>query len=424
MKIIIRIVLSMLFCISWNANAQNLEAMRNQIQSMIKETDPEKNVLSLHKIIKDYNLDTIENAEDIDLMKGMVALNFLNVKVFPQFENYIKSIKNKFNQTSYLNMAADILNRDNVHLDYAEVIAKKTVELYDSYKNDPSARPNNFPEESWNKFMKMAAYPYYETYAKTLYANGKNHAAFLYLEKAWKSTDMEEIQQTSVELYTKLLELEGQEPKAYEILLKMAELGKSSTNMNTQLKRLYVKNGGSKANGANFLDSIQRNVNKAYKIEMAKKMIADVEAPNFTLFDLSGKRVSLLDLRGKIVVLDFWATWCVPCIASMPAMKKVSSQHPEVIFLFIATQESGPSAEERVKSYIKKYKFPNNVLMDKPSAKNPKIFPTAVAYNIKGIPAKMVIDKNGRLRFSTSGYSSDAELINELEAMIAIAKAQ
>jgi hypothetical protein len=85
---------------------------------------------------------------------------------------------------------------------------------------------------------------------------------------------------------------------------------------------------------------------------------------------------------------------------------------------------NGKDATKRVASYVKKTKFPVHVLMDTPLKGNPELFQVASAYNIDGIPAKIVIDRKGKLRFSTKGYSSDAELINELEAMIAIAKAQ
>jgi len=106
----------------------------------------------------------------------------------------------------------------------------------------------------------------------------------------------------------------------------------------------------------------------------------------------------------------------------MPAMKKLSSQHPEVVFLFIATQESGTAAAKRIRAYVEKNKFPMNVLMDNPTAQYPKIFPVAAAYQLKGIPSKIIIDPDGKLRFLGDGYSSDKELINEMEAMIALVK--
>ncbi|MCC8424289.1 TlpA disulfide reductase family protein [Mucilaginibacter sp. UR6-11] len=414
----------MIFCISWTASAQNKETMVSRLQAMHKETDPEKNVIAMKRIIKDFKLDGIKNAEDIDVLKGEVALSYLNVNAFQKFEAYISLVKNKFNQTSYLNIAAINLMKKTGNTDYAEKIAKKTVELYDSFKNEPSARPSGFDRDDWNRFMTMSAYPYYETYAAALHVNGKDKEALLYEEKAIKGQDLNDLLQSSVELYTALLQSQGQEDKVYDVLLKMAKFGKSSLKMNDQLKALSVKKTGSEANASLLLDSIQRNISKTYRTETEKKMMANADAHDFNLKDINGKNISLFDLKGKVVVLDFWATWCAPCIASMPAMEKITKEHPEVVFLFIATQETGTDAETRVRSYVKTHNFPENALMDFPSPTNPKIFSLAASYKITGIPAKVIIDPHGRERFLTQGYTSDTELINELEAMIAIAKEQ
>jgi len=423
MKTITRLMLGVTLVISVAANAQDTELAKS-MQALNKEMDPQKKVYAMRDIVSKFKLDTLKNAEDIDVMKGEIALSFLNAGDFENFESYVNRIKNKFNQTSYLNSAAEILYKDTTRLGYAEVIAKKTVDLYEGYRKDPSARPTLFPLEAWNRFMRMAAFPYFDTYAKILHARGKDKAAFLYQEKALQDVELETIGQPPVERYTALLEKEQQDEKAYEILLKMATIGRSSSQMDAQLKRLYVKRTGDEAGARSFLESVQANVASAYKIEVARKMITDLKAPDFSLAGLDGKRMSLADLRGKVVVLDFWATWCSPCIASMPAMKQLSSQHPEVVFLFIATQESGVGAIARIKAYVQKNKFPVSVLVDAPTARYPKTFPVAAAYQLKGIPSKIVIDRNGKLRFSTDGYSSDKELINEMEAMIAITKTQ
>lgn len=423
MKTATKLFLSVLFWISLNANAQNYIALNKQIQEMNKVKNPNASVLEMKRIIKDFKLDSIKNAEDIDVLKGQVAISFLNANDFSKFETYISLIKNKFNQTSYLNMAVyALLEKKND--DDALLIAKKTVDLYESFKDNPKARPISFPLEDWTRFMQMAAYPYYESYAEVLFKNGQYQNALLYEEKAIKDRAIEDLMPKSIELYTALLEKNGQIDKAYNLLLKMYSLGKASLKMNAQLKTNVINKLGTEAKAVVFLDSIQRDIDNIRKIEIKKNMISNVDAPNFNLLDLNGKSVSLIDFRGKIVVLDFWATWCTPCIASMPAMKQISTKHPEVVFLFIATQEPINGATERVKTYVSSNKFPTNVVLDKAHNNNPKVFPIANAYKISSIPAKIVIDKTGKLRFSTYGYRSDSELIDELEAMIAIVKAQ
>jgi thiol-disulfide isomerase/thioredoxin len=411
---IITILLITSCCQPWNAFAQDREALQKDIRAMIAEKDPNKNVAAMPQIIKKHNLDTIRDAEDIDILQGVVVLSFLNVGAFSQFDVYIGQIKNKFNQTSYLNMGADQLVRDKKLLLQAEAIAKRTIDVYQSYRDDPSARPSTFPLADWNSFMERAAFPYYQTYADVLYLNGNYKMALLYQEKALTRFEPERLDQNTIAHYTILLQADGQYDKAYDILLKMARMGKSDADMNSQLKKLYLKKGRTEADATALLDSIHRHGKEIYQIETAKKMIADSVAPAFSLSDLSGKRISLKDLRGKVVVLDFWATWCVPCIASMPAMDMLRKQHPEVVFLFIATGEKEPA----VRAYIQHQQLSFQVLMDTPSAQAGSV------YAKKGIPTKVVIDKQGNLRFVTIGYTSASELIHEMEAMIAIVKAQ
>ena len=194
--------------------------------------------------------------------------------------------------------------------------------------------------------------------------------------------------------------------------------------MNVLFKNLAIKKLGTEDKVTLFLDSIQLNIVQQYKSEIAKNMFVNTPAPNFNLLNLNGERISLASLKGKVIVLDFWATWCAPCAAAMPAMKEVEKRHPEVIFLFIATNETGQLPTKRVKTYVSTNKFPLNVLMDEPTKTSKQNFIVASDYKVTSIPTKVVIDREGNLRFKTSGYESDQELINELEAMISIAKGQ
>lgn len=419
MKKIRKSILAILCCLALAAHAQQAGTLAEQMKEMAGETDPQKSIALMHGIIRDNRLDTVKDAETIDVMKGNVAMSFLHKGQYEEFERYVGSMKNKFNQTSYLNMGAATLAKKKTAPDVAERLSKQTLELFASYKDDPSARPAGMPAEDWNRFMRFAYYPYCDTYAMVLHANGKNKLALQYQEKAFDGPP-EEGMPPSVERYAALLALNGQEEKAYELLTSMAKKGKSTTAMNTLLKKFYVRKKGSDAGFEAYFGGLQQNVQAVLKKELRKKML-DTLAPGFSLQDLDGKRVNLSDFRGKVVVLDFWATWCVPCIASFPAMKKMVEKHPEVVFLFIATQEKEENALSRVKTFISKGKYPFHVLMDEPLPGR-KGFRVVGAYKARGIPAKVVIDGKGRQRFLSTGFSTDTELINELEAMIAIAK--
>lgn len=401
----------------------SLRAQQNnlgtQVQAMTQEKDPYKSIILLHKIIADNKLDTVKDAETIDILKGNVAVAFLRKKQFSEFKKYVSAMKNKFNQTSYLSMSASTLISEKLDNQAAERFAKEALALYFSFKDDPKARPADMPVEDWNRFMDFAQYPYYDTYAQTLHANGKYKEALKYQEMAFKGSPEEGLTQ-SVERYANLLALNSKKDQAYQLLENLIKTGKSTAAMDAQFKELYSSKKGSSIGFDQYYADLQKNVQASLKEALKTKML-DTAAPTFSLLNLLGKKVSLEELRGKVVVLDFWATWCMPCIASFPAMQKMVQKHPEVVFLFIATQEKPQGALDRVKAFVEKNNYSFTVLMDEllPSKGN---FEVVNAYNVKGIPSKAIIDKNGKLRFMSTGFTSDSELINELEAMISLAK--
>jgi len=147
-------------------------------------------------------------------------------------------------------------------------------------------------------------------------------------------------------------------------------------------------------------------------------------APEFHLKDLEGKVVSLSDFKGKVVILDFWATWCVPCQQSFPAMEKALNHfalNKDVVFLFIDTRETSPGFQKIVKAQMKKNQYDFHVIFD-------EIGPAGLqnmqylAYGMPGIPTKFIIDANGIIRYQLIGYNpkqsaaeSAAELISFVE---------
>lgn len=216
--------------------------------------------------------------------------------------------------------------------------------------------------------------------------------------------------------------LKGDKAKALETYEKfIAANGKDSTIV-AQAQVLYKDVNGDKADFQAHLADLDKQMTEAYFAKYEQEMKKE-EAPAFTLMNREGKEVSLASLKGKVVVLDFWATWCGPCIISFPGMQAAVNKYAnddEVEFLFIDTWQREENYKELVDEFIAKNNYNFNVLFDEMKDRSKA---TVTAYGIQGIPAKVIIDKEGFIRFQNSGSEPNVDkLVKELDTKIALAK--
>jgi len=111
------------------------------------------------------------------------------------------------------------------------------------------------------------------------------------------------------------------------------------------------------------------------------------KAPNFYLEDLQGKKWELKHFKGKVVFLNFWATWCGPCKDEMPSMEELYKQFKDKDFVFLALSVDYAGVKP-VKDFIEKHRYTFPVLID------PKC-ETLDLFEVKGIPTTFLIDKKG-----------------------------
>lgn len=135
-------------------------------------------------------------------------------------------------------------------------------------------------------------------------------------------------------------------------------------------------------------------------------------APDFTAYDLNGQAVKLSSLKGKVVYVDFWATWCGPCRQQFPAERELHKKfenNKDVVFLLISTD----SKTEPWKAFLEKEKLPGTCLWagDQYAA-------VANTYNITGIPRFMLIDKQGKIFSSNARRPADARIEEEIRALL------
>ncbi|MBI2847216.1 MAG: TlpA family protein disulfide reductase [Chloroflexi bacterium] len=130
-------------------------------------------------------------------------------------------------------------------------------------------------------------------------------------------------------------------------------------------------------------------------------------APDFRLASLDGNTLSLSELRGRPVLVNFWATWCGPCRAEMPILEKVHRDKASegLVILGVDVGED----ERTVRAFVRDFQLSFPVLLDRAQK-------VTEQYRILGIPTSFLIDRNGIIRFVKVGpFYGEWELLSALE---------
>jgi cytochrome c biogenesis protein CcmG, thiol:disulfide interchange protein DsbE len=127
----------------------------------------------------------------------------------------------------------------------------------------------------------------------------------------------------------------------------------------------------------------------------------EYQAPELVLSDLDGQPVSLEDLRGSIVLVNNWATWCPPCKAEMPTLQAYYSQYQDQGFVLVAINAGDPAQD--VQDFVREYKLTFPVWLDPQNA-------ALQAFKNDALPSSYVIDRQGMIRLAWTGAISQAML--------------
>lgn len=141
--------------------------------------------------------------------------------------------------------------------------------------------------------------------------------------------------------------------------------------------------------------------------------------PNFKLYDLEGRVVELDEFKGKVLVIDFWATWCAPCIKSFPALLALEqkySSNDKLVFLYVNTLELTGRDESYIVEFLRKKELDFTVYLDKPDLDQKNL---SELLQINSLPFKMIVNESGIVSYLESGFSGDSlEFSSSLNAKI------
>ncbi len=373
-------------------------AQLEKYHQVIEEDNNDKKIALFEAFEKEFPNSMMSPAMAISMISNYVSTgNITKIKDFTaRYESKIRE-----NKASFYNTIATKMAEKNIDLSTAEAFSLKSIELYSTEKKKlpTSSRPYDLI--------------FRDTYATILEKQGRLKEALENYKLALGITPEEwssKVNESYVLLSIKL----GQKDEAKTMGEAFIKAGKSTEKIRAAIKDLYIKTNGKKGVEA-YIASLENEVKEKNKAEILSKIISET-APSFELKDLSGKTVNLAELRGKVVILDFWATWCGPCIRSFPGMQQAQEKYknnPNVKFLFINTWEQGDDYLPKVKKLIADKKYTDFTVPVDIDGK------TVAAYKVEAIPTKFVIDTEGNIRFKRRGSSDDKEeIVEEISLMV------
>jgi thiol-disulfide isomerase/thioredoxin len=417
MRLKFLILMSAFSAALFEANAQNVNSALGERLSreVMEEKFAAKKLSNFHKIHDEFP-DTGVNAAMYDQARYSIAMSMADAKQTTKVVEIIKSMSSVGYKNVATTGAAVRLADQEAYNDALFLLKPKMDEMEaiqsrggsNAYTPEFIAAYNNFTIAKAKVLNKKGAYREAMELIKPLY----NQHDPVYFSRAQ-------------EPYIIALAGLGKKEEAFQ-LIKHTMLKSATTNvLKEEGKEIFLELFGNESDYALFVDSTNMIAKRRMKESIASKLM-ERPAPDFALTDVNGKEVSLNSYKGKVVMLDFWSTWCQPCKRTFPVMQKVVNKFKSdtgVVFLFVhsfETEKDPGKATAEAAKYMMENNYPFKALMDLRSTTDSRV---AKLFEVNGLPSKFIIDGKGNIRFSLSDLDEDDDAeAEQIAQMIGMAE--
>jgi len=131
-------------------------------------------------------------------------------------------------------------------------------------------------------------------------------------------------------------------------------------------------------------------------LETVKRQFVNRPSKDFQLEAIDGRKYRLSDLKGKVVLISFWATWCAPCVSEMPQLAKTYARYKDRGFEIMAVSTDDANERDKVREFARSHALPFLVLYDDGVAR---------LYDIDGYPGNVFIGRDGNIKYSQSAFT-------------------
>ncbi|MEA1985970.1 MAG: redoxin domain-containing protein [Candidatus Marinimicrobia bacterium] len=315
-------------------------------------------------------------------------------------KKYLSECPNKFFSAMSLNSVV-WENREN------EKLFKKTNELINIANNFTYTKgfadsglsyfdSRGYAPEEKNEALSAYRGMIRDTYAVYLVKQGK-------IEEAIKTyeTVLKEYEETGILLnYATLLNKMNRYKEALEATITALRATTGSEEVKDSL-RVYAKN---LAYSETEINAIIDEAIQGGRSELKEELLADkldIPMPSFELLSLNGRLVNSKEFIGKILIVDFWATWCAPCIKEFPHLNELLKKYAsddDIRIIAISTDQD----REKVAPFIEENNYQMSIFYNDNTSK---------AFGVNGIPTLFVVDKKGIIRYKKVGFTEGEEFV-------------
>ncbi len=372
-------------------------------QAVFQERDPQKRIDLVQKFLAGFP----QKGSNLTNMQGLLFNAYVQSN---QIDDAVAvAEKMQGSEANMLNSIAWGWVEKGENLDKAVALARKGVEAASNLSS--KTKPPYVSEDQWKKDNESSRAMILDTYGFGMYKLGNIPEAEKAFVGAYAGTNGQQPDITERLMMT--YDQEGKYDDVMTVGKKAIETGYTTGKVFDYFKIAYVKIKGSEKGYEDLLSASEKKADGALHERLLKMRLGKPAIP-FALKGTDGTTVKLEDLKGKVVVIDFWATWCGPCRMSFPTLQKIYEKYasnPDVRIFALDTWEnvSGQQREDIVRKFLAQNKYTFPVLYDQSMVDR---------YGVEGIPTKFVIDKRGDIAFKSIGFNGEDEMRNDLTAQI------